>query len=119
MIEDVAKAIDAFRRLSRKPAILLVILADAQGRIVTRGSILDVFDDLFRTTGDDGMLNTTLKHLRAALRGSDLTIQTVNGVGLRLIAPPGWVKPWAAPAPKTAATDGHWPGCWPGRLLGD
>lgn len=74
--------------------MLFVILADAHGLIVTRGRILDTLELFGGATGDDYMINTTLKHLRRALRGSDVSIETISGVGLRLITPPGWVKPW-------------------------
>lgn len=95
ILDDVARAIDAFPGLTRKPALLFVIVADAGGSIVTRSRILDNLELFGGVTGDDAMINTTLKHLRRSMRGSSVSIETVNGVGLRLVAPTGWLRPWA------------------------
>ena len=89
-------------QLEKLPFSLLVLLAEAQGRLVTREEIAEKLwgRDVFHDT--ENGINTAIRKIRIALKDDPQqprVIQTVPGVGYRLVVPT------ASPAGQAATTD--------------
>ena len=89
-------------KLERKPMELLLLLVQANGRLVNRSKIAKKLWDSEVFVNTEHGINTAIRKVRLALRDdieSPLFIQTVPGMGYRFIAP---VNAIAAPTSSSA-----------------
>jgi TolB-like protein/DNA-binding winged helix-turn-helix (wHTH) protein len=89
-------------KIERKPMELLLLLVEANGRLVTRTEIAKKLWDSEVFVDTEHGINTAIRKIRLALRDdpeTPLFIQTVTGMGYRFIAP---VTTQPAPAPEPA-----------------
>lgn len=83
-IQRVADLIDAYPRLQRQPAQVLLVLLEAKGRIVTQERFVERIRDL---SGDYPTLDSIKTALKRARRVTGLEIEPIYGVGWRLVEP--------------------------------
>lgn len=91
-LQEVAATIDLFPGISRVPALLFVILAD--GRTKTDEFVMARMDEVLGARASEKSVNSAAKRLRPFLANSAFELVRTNGVGYRLIAPPGWKSQW-------------------------
>lgn len=82
--------------LSPAPALLLLTLWDARGRVVTFDHLSDRSREVFGDYASQGAHRSSAKHVRAAIRakGWPMTIRSYCRIGYVLERQRGWPAPW-------------------------
>jgi two-component system, OmpR family, alkaline phosphatase synthesis response regulator PhoP len=98
-------------QLRAKEFDLLLALAQEQGRVLTREALLSRVWG-YEYFGDSRTVDVHVTWLRDKLSGSSAQIQTVRGLGYKLVAPPPAPAPAPDEGPETPAASA--PGAGPG-----
>ena len=91
-------------QLRAKEFDLLLALAQEQGRVLTREALLSRVWG-YEYFGDSRTVDVHVTWLRDKLSGSSAQIQTVRGLGYKLVAPAGRGRPGAGAAPNAPPLD--------------